>query len=63
MAEFIETVFAKTSPKRLFSVIENERFRLVFTITGYLNSGTVVALPIHRKQGDYKRHIFFSQIF
>jgi hypothetical protein len=38
--EFIDTVFAKTSPKRSFSVIENERFGLVFAKTGSINSGT-----------------------
>jgi hypothetical protein len=38
--EFIDTVFAKTSPKRSFSVIENERFRLVSEKTGSINSGT-----------------------
>ncbi len=30
----------KTSPKRLYSVIENERFVLVFTKTGSIISGT-----------------------
>ncbi len=40
MPEFIDTVFAKTSPKRSFSVIENERFGLVFAKTRSLNSGT-----------------------
>jgi hypothetical protein len=38
--EFIDPVFAKTSPKRSFLVIENERFRLVFAKTGSINSGT-----------------------
>jgi hypothetical protein len=37
--EFIDPVFAKTSPKRLFSVIENEHFGLVFAKTGSINSG------------------------
>ncbi len=32
--------FAKTSPKRSFSVIENEHFGLVFVKTGPINSGT-----------------------
>ncbi len=32
--EFIDPVFAKTSPKCSFSVIENERFGLVFAKTG-----------------------------
>jgi hypothetical protein len=40
MPEFIVPIFTKTSPKRSFSVIENERFGLVFTKTGSINSGT-----------------------
>jgi hypothetical protein len=39
--EFIDPVFAKTSPNRSFSVIENERFGLVFAKSGSLNSGKV----------------------
>ncbi len=31
--EFIDPVFAKTSPKRAFSMTKNERFGLVFTKT------------------------------
>ncbi len=38
--EFIDPVFAKTSPKRSFWVIENEGFGLVFAKTGSTNSGT-----------------------
>ncbi len=38
--EVIDLVFTKTSPKRSFSVIQNERFELVFTKTGSINSGT-----------------------
>ncbi len=42
---FINPVFAKTSPKRSFSVIENERFfRLVFAKTGSISSGTDVKI-------------------
>ncbi len=40
--EFIDPVFTKTSPKRSFSVIENERIGLVFAKTGSINSGTGV---------------------
>ncbi len=36
----MDLVFAKTSPKRSFSMTENERFGLVFTNTGSINSGT-----------------------
>ncbi len=43
MPEFIDPVFAKTRPKRSFSVIENERFGLVFSKTGSMNSGTVLS--------------------
>jgi hypothetical protein len=38
--EIIDPVFAKTSPKRSFCITENERFELVFTKTGSINSGT-----------------------
>jgi hypothetical protein len=37
--EFIEPVFTKTSPKRSFSVMQNERFGLVFAKTGSIISG------------------------
>jgi hypothetical protein len=40
MPEFIDPVFTKTSPKRSFSVIQNERFWLVFAKTGTIISGT-----------------------
>ncbi len=43
MPEFIDPVFAKTSPKRSFSITENERFGLVFVNTGSINSGTDIA--------------------
>jgi hypothetical protein len=38
--EFIDQVFVKTSPKRSFSMIEYERFGLIFAQTGSINSGT-----------------------
>ncbi len=38
--EFIDPVFAKISPRRSFSMTENERFGLVFAKTGSINSGT-----------------------
>jgi hypothetical protein len=38
--EFIDPVFPKTGPKRSFSVIQNERFGLVFAKTGSIISGT-----------------------
>ncbi len=40
LPEFIDPVFAKTSPKRAFSMTKNERFGLVFTKTGSINSDT-----------------------
>jgi len=43
--EFGDPVFAKASPKRSFSVIENERFGLVFAKTGSINSGTRYGHP------------------
>jgi hypothetical protein len=38
--EFIDPLFVKTSPKRSYSVIEDERFGLVFAKTGSIISGT-----------------------
>ncbi len=38
--EFIYPVFTKTSPIRSFSVIQNERFGLVFAKTGSIISDT-----------------------
>ncbi len=38
--EIIDPVFTKTSQKRSFSVIGNERFGFVFAKTGSINSGT-----------------------
>jgi hypothetical protein len=40
--EFIDQVFAKTSPKRSLPIIEIERFGLVFAKTGSINAGTVL---------------------
>jgi hypothetical protein len=37
--EFIDPVFVKTSPKRSFSIIQKERFGLVFVKTGSIISG------------------------
>ncbi len=44
MPEIIDPVLTKTSPKRSFCMTENERFGLVFTKTGSINSGTVNGL-------------------
>ena len=41
MAEIIDEVFTKTSPNLSFSIIENERFGLVFVKTGSINSGRI----------------------
>jgi hypothetical protein len=38
--KFIDPVFAKTSPKRSFSMTENKRLGLVFAKTGSIISGT-----------------------
>jgi hypothetical protein len=38
--EFIDPVFAKTSPKLSFSMTANERFGLVFAKTESINSST-----------------------
>jgi hypothetical protein len=42
--EFIDPVFAKTSPKRSFTVIKNERFGLVFAKAGSINPGTCMLM-------------------
>jgi hypothetical protein len=38
--EFIDPVFEKTSPKRSFSMTENDCCGVVFTKTGSMNSGS-----------------------
>jgi hypothetical protein len=45
--EIIDPVFTKTSPKRSFCMTENERFGLVFTKTGSINSGTGCITKCH----------------
>ena len=40
MPEIIDPIFAKTRPKRSFSMTENELFGFVFANTGSINSGT-----------------------
>ena len=40
MPEIIDLVFAKTSPKRSFSLTENERFEPIFANTLSIHSGT-----------------------
>ncbi len=53
MPEFIDLVFAKTSPKRTVSITENERFGLVFVKNGSINSGTgrVASKFVYTKEG------------
>ncbi len=51
--EFSDPVFEKTSPKRLFSITENERLGLVFAKTGSVNLGT-------RDSGYVLYNIFMS---
>ncbi len=50
MPEFIDPVFLKTSPKRSFSITENEHFRLVFTKTGSKKSATVDFNAVYRRE-------------
>jgi hypothetical protein len=45
--EIIDPVFAKTSRKRSFSMTENERFGLVLSNPGSINSGTVRKAYVH----------------
>jgi hypothetical protein len=42
LPQFIDPALAGTSPKRSFSMTENERFGRVFAKTGSINSGTAV---------------------
>jgi hypothetical protein len=44
MPKFIEPVVAKASPKRSFSMIENERFGLVFAKLGLKIRGLVYCI-------------------
>ncbi len=54
--EFIDPVFVKTSPKRSFSVIQNERFGLVFVKTGSIISGTGVKLSVIAQSQGWERN-------
>jgi hypothetical protein len=61
--EIIDTVFAKTSPKRSFSMTEYECFGLVFTKTRVYKFGHSTVLHYCRKEcrgytHDYAMHIF-----
>ncbi len=51
MPEFIDKFFAKTSPKRMFSVTENKHFGLVFAKTGSIDSVTgnkkIISMYLH----------------
>jgi hypothetical protein len=55
VAEIIDTVFAKTSSKRSFSMAEYERFGLVFTKTRVYKFG-------HRSVLKKSRHIWFGDL-
>ncbi len=50
MPEFIDPVFTKTSPKRSFSVIQNERFGLAFAKTGSIISDTGFTTKMVKKE-------------
>jgi hypothetical protein len=49
-ARILDPVFAKSSPKRLFSVTVNERFGLAFAKTGSIN---LVCSCAHRAQLNF----------
>jgi hypothetical protein len=51
--EIIDPVYTKTGPKRSFCMTENERFGLVFTKTGSINSGTDVVSNTDRNVVQY----------
>jgi hypothetical protein len=46
VADFLDPVFVKTSRKCSFSVMEKERFGLVFKKTGSINSG--IGARVHK---------------
>ncbi len=54
MPEIIDPVFMKTSPKRSFSLIENERFSLGFAKTGAMNSG---------KGQNHKEFLLYEEMY
>ncbi len=54
--EFIDPVFTKTSPKRSFSVIQNERFGLVFAKTGSIILGIGIKLVLCAEAGISKNY-------
>ncbi len=54
MAEIIDPVFAKTSPKRPFCMTENERFRLFFVKTGSINSVVLDLAMIKGHSQEFK---------
>jgi hypothetical protein len=56
VSEFIDPNFVKTSLKHYFSIIENERFGLVFTKTRSINSGSG---EFGRSAIDLLHHRFF----
>ncbi len=51
-ARIYRTSFAKTKPKRSFSMTENERFKLVFANTGTIISGRGIYYIVHFNQSD-----------
>jgi hypothetical protein len=63
LPEIIDTVFAKTSPKRSFSMTEYERFGLVFTKTRVYKFGHNLGLLFHwsdlHTTSDTMRNIIF----
>jgi hypothetical protein len=52
LPEFIDPFFTKTSPKRSFSMSENENFGLVFAKTRSINLGT----------GDFIMHLEHREV-
>jgi hypothetical protein len=60
--EFIDPVFAKTSPKRSFCMTENERIGLVFVKTGSINSGTSFGSENDRFHENKLKTLVFNPI-
>ncbi len=56
VTEFKDPVFAKTSPKRSFSIIDNERFGVIVGKTGSIN----LALFCRHRLSCINRNFVFS---
>jgi hypothetical protein len=63
VSETIDPVFTKTSPKRSFCMTENERFGLVFTKTGSINSDTGLLKRLTNTGSVYSVFTFYLFLY